>query len=316
MARHPLKGSERKPLPGAKAVGPADPSERLEVSVLLRRRNADALKEKVTKLARRDRADGHLSREEFEEQFGADRTDIAAVKKFAATHGLSVVQEHAGRRTVVLSGTVAQFNEAFGVALQRFEHAGSSYRGRIGSRPIAGRTARARRSRTWPRQSAGREAAFPSCTLARQCALARRYRRCHLLHAAATRVALRFPARHRAGTVRRDHRARWRRAYGGSERLFLGTRHQPGSESHSHLGRPRQEPSNRRSEWTGRRGDARYRSGRRDRAATPISQSISRPIPTPVFSTRLPPRSMIRRTSPRSSRSAGAARNRPGPSRR
>src|SRR5271168_3014705 len=133
MARNPLKGSERKPLPGAKAVGPAAPSERLEVSVLLRRRNADALKERVTKLARRDRAGGHLSREEFEEQFGADSTDIAAVKKFAATHGLSVVQEHAGRRTVVLSGTVAQFSEAFGVQLQRFEHAGSSYRGRVGS---------------------------------------------------------------------------------------------------------------------------------------------------------------------------------------
>src|SRR5271156_539133 len=133
MARNPLKGSERKPLPGAKAVGPAAPSERLEVSVLLRRRNADALKERVTKLARRDRAGGHLSREEFEEQFGADSTDIAAVKKFAATHGLSVVQEHAGRRTVVLSGTVAQFSEAFGVELQRFEHAGSSYRGRVGS---------------------------------------------------------------------------------------------------------------------------------------------------------------------------------------
>jgi len=133
MVRNPLKGSERKPLPGAKAVGPADPSERLEVSVLLRRRNADALKERVTKLSRRDRAGGHLSREEFEEQFGADSTDIAAVKKFAAMHGLSVVQEHAGRRTVVLSGTVAQFSEAFGVELQRFEHAGSSYRGRVGS---------------------------------------------------------------------------------------------------------------------------------------------------------------------------------------
>src|SRR5271170_4778526 len=133
MARNPLKGSERKPLPGAKAVGPAAPSERLDLSVLLRPRDADALKERVTKLARRDLADGQLSREAFEEQFGADSTDIAAVRKFAAMHGLSVVQEHAGRRTVVLSGTVAQFSEAFGVELQRFEHAGSSYRGRVGS---------------------------------------------------------------------------------------------------------------------------------------------------------------------------------------
>jgi kumamolisin len=126
MSTSPLKGSERKPLDGAKAVGKADPAERLEVSVLLRRRNADALIERVT-------AGGRLSRKEFEDRFGADRADIAVVKKFATTHGLSVVQEHAGRRTLVLSGTVAQFNAAFGVDLQRFEHPGGSYRGRVGS---------------------------------------------------------------------------------------------------------------------------------------------------------------------------------------
>ena len=132
-ARHPLKGSERKPLRGANPVGKADPSERLEVSVILRHRNADALQQRVTSLARRGRAGGHLSREEFEQQFGAGSDDIDAVKRFAGAHGLSVVQEHAGRRTVVLSGTVAQFNDAFGVDLQRFEHPGGSYRGRVGA---------------------------------------------------------------------------------------------------------------------------------------------------------------------------------------
>jgi len=120
-------------LPGAKAVGKADPAERLEVSVLVRRSNADVLKERMTKLANRDGMGGHLSREEFDRQFGADGADVAAVKNFAGAHGLSVVQEHAGRRTVVLSGTVAQFNAAFGVDLQRFEHPGGSYRGRVGS---------------------------------------------------------------------------------------------------------------------------------------------------------------------------------------
>ncbi len=133
VPRHPLKGSERQPLPGAKAVGKADPAERLEVSVLLHRSNADALTDRVQKLARRERAGGPLSREEFDKQFGADSKDIAAVRKFAHAHGLAVVQEHAGRRTVVLSGTVAQFESAFGVELQQFEHPGGSYRGRVGS---------------------------------------------------------------------------------------------------------------------------------------------------------------------------------------
>ncbi|WP_158930722.1 protease pro-enzyme activation domain-containing protein [Acidisphaera sp. S103] len=94
---------------GAKAVAQADPAERLEVSVLLRRNNAGRLQERVKQLAKRETASGGLSREEFNGQFGASGADISAVKKFAAAQGLSMVQEHAGRRTVVLSGTVAQF---------------------------------------------------------------------------------------------------------------------------------------------------------------------------------------------------------------
>jgi kumamolisin len=133
LTRHPLKGSEREPMPGAKAVGKADPAERLEVSVLLRCRNAAALTERVKKLARRESAGSHLSREQFEHQFGADTADIALIRKFADAHGLAVVQEHAGRCTVVLSGTAAQFNAAFGVDLQRFEYEGGSYRGRVGA---------------------------------------------------------------------------------------------------------------------------------------------------------------------------------------
>ena len=133
MAKNPLKGSERRPLPGAKAVAQADPAERLEVSVLLRRNNAGRLQERVKQLAKRETASGGLSREEFNGQFGASGADISAVKKFAAAQGLSMVQEHAGRRTVVLSGTVAQFSSAFGVELQRFEYPGGAYRGRIGS---------------------------------------------------------------------------------------------------------------------------------------------------------------------------------------
>jgi kumamolisin len=44
MASTSLIGSERQEMRGAKAVGNADPAERMEVSVLLRRSNADVLK--------------------------------------------------------------------------------------------------------------------------------------------------------------------------------------------------------------------------------------------------------------------------------
>ena len=132
MAKHILKGSERKPLNGARSLGKAEPAERLEVSVLLRRRAEDALRARLTDLHRTSGRPMHLKREEFAQQFGAEPGDIEEVKKFAKSHGLAVVQEDLSRRTVVLSGTVAQFNRAFDVNLERFEHEGGSYRGRRG----------------------------------------------------------------------------------------------------------------------------------------------------------------------------------------
>ena len=133
MARVPLKGSERVPLSGSRAVGPADPGERVQVSVLLRRRGRQAWCDRVNRLARGDRSEGHLKREDFGRHFGADPADIAAIRTFAANHGLTVVREHQERCTVILSGTVAQLEAAFSVKLQRFEHASGHYRGRQGA---------------------------------------------------------------------------------------------------------------------------------------------------------------------------------------
>jgi kumamolisin len=132
MPRQPLIGSERQPMPGARPIGKADPTERLEVTVLLRHRQHDALQERARKIAAGDKSERHLNHDEYDRQFGADSSDIQAMKQFANQHGLAVVAEHAGRRSVVLSGTVAQFNDAFGVDLQQFEHVGGSYRGRTG----------------------------------------------------------------------------------------------------------------------------------------------------------------------------------------
>ena len=115
MARHAIKGSERAPMPGARSVGNADPNERLEVSVILRRPDEDALKQRLHRMARGETGGEHLRHEDFDKAFSAAPDDMAAVKAFASKHGLAVVEEHAARRTVVLSGTVAQFNEAFGV---------------------------------------------------------------------------------------------------------------------------------------------------------------------------------------------------------
>jgi kumamolisin len=128
----PVHGSDRAPLPGARDVGDADPQERLEVTVMLRQPAGEALKARLAALAAGDRSSGFLSREAYATQFGADPADIAAVGAFAQAHGLVVVISHPERRTMVLSGTVAQFNQAFGVNLRRFEHPNGTYRGRTG----------------------------------------------------------------------------------------------------------------------------------------------------------------------------------------
>ena len=133
MANIVLKGSERVTMPGARVVAPADPTERLEVTVLVRRRAGDALRARAAQLAAGNAREPYLSREEFAARHGADAADLAAVRAFATAQGLVVVLEHAARRTVMLSGTVAQFNAAFNVQLQRMQHDSCSYRGRTGS---------------------------------------------------------------------------------------------------------------------------------------------------------------------------------------
>jgi kumamolisin len=73
-----------------------------------------------------------LSRDEFEQQYGADANDIARVESFAREHGLTVKESSAGRRTVILTGAASAMQEAFGVALKDYEHPTGKFRGRTG----------------------------------------------------------------------------------------------------------------------------------------------------------------------------------------
>ena len=136
-----LKGSERHALAGARVLGPADPDERLEVSLIVRRRDAGAFAARIAALSapqpaapsapRHPRA-ACLSRAEYARLHGADPKDLEAVRSFAKAQGLAVVQLHPARRTVVLAGTVAQFSAAFGVRLERSAHPGGTFRSRSG----------------------------------------------------------------------------------------------------------------------------------------------------------------------------------------
>lgn len=117
-----LAGSERQAPAGAQLLGPADPAEKLDVTVVLRppaRAQSGAQPEAVT-------------RSEFARLYGARPEDVGAVRTFAHAYGLRLIRINLAERTVVLAGTVASCSRAFRVDLGRYEVGGNTYRGREG----------------------------------------------------------------------------------------------------------------------------------------------------------------------------------------
>jgi kumamolisin len=126
----PLPGSERSILSGARQIGPIDQNEPIEVSVYLKSRsqyNPIAQLEGQFPLERQ-----YLSRSDFAAKYGADPAAIAQVKAFAQEYNLTIVEVDPARRVVVLSGTGATMNAAFGVELNHYEYPNGTYRGRTG----------------------------------------------------------------------------------------------------------------------------------------------------------------------------------------
>jgi kumamolisin len=131
--RHAVPGSERSHLPGARAMGAADPAERIQVTVVLRRASdTGGAAAAQASSARRLKERTYLTREQLEAAQGASADDIARVEAFAQDHGLDVVEASRARRSVMLSGTVGAMGAAFGVTLIRYEHPSGAYRGRTG----------------------------------------------------------------------------------------------------------------------------------------------------------------------------------------
>ena len=129
-----LPGSERRPVPGAKAVGKVDPQQRIEITVQVRRKPGADLGRTVGELASQKLGQrNYLTREELANAAGADPADFAKIDDFAHAHKLTVVAADVARRTVKLSGTIADMSAAFGVKLQRYKAGALTYRGRTGA---------------------------------------------------------------------------------------------------------------------------------------------------------------------------------------
>ncbi len=119
--RWEIPGSEGRQLPGSEVLGDADPAQEVTVTLVVRSKRPGIP------------PPGAMSRADFAHAYGADASDLEKVETFARAHGLAVVERSAARRSVVLRGSVAQMNDAFGVKLQRCRAGATSYRGRQGS---------------------------------------------------------------------------------------------------------------------------------------------------------------------------------------
>ncbi len=134
MAKQPVSGSDKTAPQGAKkCLGQCDLGEQIEVIVMLRRKDEAGFRQVMTKIESDEAPGEPVSREEFNKRFGASEDDVDKIKAFAKQYGLTVGRAEPATRSVVLEGTVEQFQKAFNVKLERFQHHNmGEYRGRSG----------------------------------------------------------------------------------------------------------------------------------------------------------------------------------------
>jgi kumamolisin len=104
-----LSGSERGPLADVEPAGAIDGSERIELTVLARRR-AELPVDAAGVPAR-------LTRHELEHHYGADPADLELVAGTLSGLGLEVTGQDAGSRRITVAGTVAALAATFGAEL-------------------------------------------------------------------------------------------------------------------------------------------------------------------------------------------------------
>ena len=129
MKRNPFKfvpvpGSTRQPMPGARAMGAANPDATLELTLKLRR------KKNLPELTTRPKK--AMTREELAAAYGASPSDVKKVSTVFEKLGLRITRTNLATRTVHVAGTTAAIEKAFDVKLFDYQHSGGNYRGRTG----------------------------------------------------------------------------------------------------------------------------------------------------------------------------------------
>ncbi len=106
----PLPGSERAPIAEAEVIGPVDPSQPIDITLVTRRR-AELPPDLVT-------GPSVLSRDELAARHGTDPADARLLAAVLDRHGIEVTDADAGTRRIRATGTAAALAEAFGASLK------------------------------------------------------------------------------------------------------------------------------------------------------------------------------------------------------
>jgi kumamolisin len=122
----PIQGTEHTVLPGARAIGPTDPHQLIEISLILKHRHPLPMPENEGK---------SLNHADFAKTFGADPAQVDKIRHFAREHNLQMLErgDEVLRRTITLAGTATAMEKAFSVELNEYEHEDGSYRGHTGA---------------------------------------------------------------------------------------------------------------------------------------------------------------------------------------
>ncbi len=123
--RQVLPGSEKTPYGREAAAKTAPATGKITVSVIVKHK---------TPINPKTLGKTRLTRAEYTKQHAAESADLKLVKAFAAEYGLTVEKDtpKPDRRTIMLSGTAAAMQKAFGVTLHHVTTDGTTYRVREG----------------------------------------------------------------------------------------------------------------------------------------------------------------------------------------